>query len=96
VPHSLHSCTAPPVLQVKTISKFLSDGLQETRGAVDLSFPDEAMAEEKIPFLAHLAHALKDLSYFPYESSGGSSRFRNLIAGFMRIYHRIPLTPAVS
>lgn len=82
------------MLQVKAISKFLSDGLQETRGALDLSFPDEAMAEEKISFLAHLAHAVKDLSYFPYESSGGSSRFRNLIAGFMRIYHRIPLTPA--
>ena len=83
-------------LQVRTISKFLSAGLQETRGALDLSFTDDAVAEEKIPFLAHLARALEDLSYFPHESPAGSSRFRNLIAGFMRIYHHIPLTPAVS
>lgn len=82
--------------QVKTISKFLSNGFQETRGALDLSFGNEAAAEEKIPFLAHLACALEDLSYFPHESPAGSSRFRNLIAGFMRIYHHIPLTPAVS
>lgn len=82
--------------QVKTISQFLGDGFQETRGALDLSFSNESAAEEKIPFLAHLARGLEDLSYFPHESPAGSSRFRNLIAGFMRIYHHIPLTPAVS
>lgn len=91
---SVYECTLRMPNQVKTISKFLSNGFQETRGALDLSFSNDSEAEEKIPFLAHLARALEDLSYFPHESPAGSSRFRNLIAGFMRIYHQIPLTPS--
>lgn len=91
---SVYECKLRMPNQVKTISKFLSNGFEETRGALDLSFADESAAEEKIPFLAHLARALEDLSYFPHESPAGSSRFRNLIAGFMRIYHHIPITPA--
>ncbi|XP_024361870.1 methionine S-methyltransferase isoform X2 [Physcomitrium patens] len=91
---SVYECRLRMPNQVKTISKFLNNGFHDTRGALDLSFKDEAVAEEKIPFLAHLARGLEDLSYFPHESPAGSCRFRNLIAGFMRIYHHIPLTPA--
>lgn len=82
-------------MQVKTIFKFLSDGLADTRGAVDLSL-DDTVADEKIPFLAHLARALGMLASFPYELPSGSIRFRNLVAGFLRIYHRIPLSSNVG
>jgi 1-deoxy-D-xylulose-5-phosphate reductoisomerase len=54
-----------------------------------------AFLDEKIPFLAYLASILKDDSYFPYEPPAGSKRFRNLIAGFLKTYHHIPLTASV-
>ncbi|GFY94391.1 methionine S-methyltransferase [Actinidia rufa] len=45
----------------------------------------------KISFLAYLASVLKRSTFFPYEPPAGSRRFRNLIAGFMKTYHHIPL-----
>lgn len=58
---------------------------------MDLSFDDDSVADEKIPFLAYLASVLKDNSSFPYEPPAGSKHFRKLIAGFMKSYHHIPL-----
>ena len=84
------------MFQVKTIFKFLSNSLHETKGALDLSFEDDSVAEEKIPFLAHLAGALETTSHLPYELPVGSTRFKNLISGFLRLYHSIPLSPKVS
>lgn len=88
---SVYSCQLQQPNQVKTIFKFLSNGFQETRGALDLHFEDETVAEEKILFLAHLASALEDTPYIPYELPVGSARFRHLIAGFLRLYHNIPI-----
>lgn len=78
-------------LQVKTIFEFLKNGFHDVSSSLDLSFEDDSVADEKIPFLAYLASALKESSYFPYEPPAGSKRFRNLIAGFMKTYHHIPL-----
>lgn len=82
-------------LQVKVIFEFLKNGFQEISSSLDLSFEDDSVADEKIPFLAYLASILKDDSYFPYEQPAGSKRFRNLIAGFLKTYHHIPLTANV-
>lgn len=82
-------------LQVKVIFEFLKNGFQEISSSLDLSFEDHSMANEKIHFLAYLARILKDDSYFPYEQPAGSERFRNLIAGFLKTYHHIPLTANV-
>ena len=60
-----------------------------------MSFEEDSVADEKIPFLAHLANVLKQLSFFPYEPPAGSRRFRGLIANFMNTYHHIPLTADV-
>ena len=81
---------------MKTIFKFLNNSFDETKGALDLSFEDDSVAEEKIPFLAHLAGALETNSHLPYELLVGSTRFKNLISGFMRLYHSIPISPKVS
>lgn len=81
--------------QVKVIFEFLKSGFQEISSSLDLSFQDDSVADEKIPFLAYLASVLKENSYFPYEPPAGSKRFRNLIAGFMRTYHHVPLTSEV-
>ncbi|KAK7855940.1 methionine s-methyltransferase [Quercus suber] len=59
--------------------------------SLDLSFEDDSVADEKIPFLAYLARILKESSFFPYEPPAGSKLFRNLIAGFMKTYHHVPL-----
>ncbi|CAN0913346.1 Methionine S-methyltransferase [Linum grandiflorum] len=88
---SVYSCQLRQPQQVKKIFKFLRNGFRDVGSSLDLSFGDDAVADEKIPFLAYLAGELKDNSSFPYEPPAGSLQFRNLIAGFMRTYHHIPL-----
>lgn len=80
---------------MKTIFEFLRDGFKDINNSLDLSFQDDAVADEKIPFLAYLASALKENSYHPFESPAGSKRFRDLVAGFMKTYHHVPLTAKV-
>ncbi|KAK9217160.1 hypothetical protein WN943_005785 [Citrus x changshan-huyou] len=77
--------------QVKKIFEFLKNGFHEISSSLDLSFEDDSVADEKIPFLAYLASVLKERSFFPYEPPAGSKRFRNLIADFMKKYHHILL-----
>ncbi|XP_057542204.1 methionine S-methyltransferase [Amaranthus tricolor] len=89
---SVYSCQLRQPNQVKTIFEFLRDGFKDINNSLDLSFHDDAVADEKIPFLAYLASALKENSYHPFESPAGSRRFRDLVAGFMKTYHHVPLT----
>ncbi|KAH9684402.1 methionine S-methyltransferase [Citrus sinensis] len=88
---SVYSCQLHQPNQVKKIFKFLKNGFHEISSSLDLSFEDDSVADEKIPFLAYLASVLKERSFFPYEPPAGSKRFRNLIADFMKKYHHIPL-----
>lgn len=80
---------------MKVIFDFLKHGFQEISSSLDLSFEEDSVADEKIPFLAYLARTLKSNSFFPYEPPAGSIHFRNLIAGFLKTYHHIPLTADV-
>ncbi|KAL5555010.1 hypothetical protein UlMin_037246 [Ulmus minor] len=88
---SVYSCQLRQPTQVKRIFEFLKNGFQEIRSSLDLFFEDDAVADEKIPFLAYLATILNESSFRTYEPPAGSKYFRNLIAGFMKTYHRIPL-----
>ncbi|KAM7474490.1 hypothetical protein LguiB_021733 [Lonicera macranthoides] len=88
---SVYSCQLRQPNQVKKIFEFLKNGFQEVSNSLDLSFGDDSVADEKIPFLAYLAGLLKENSFFSYEPPAGSKRFRNLIASFMKTYHHIPL-----
>ncbi|KAK9286723.1 hypothetical protein L1049_015126 [Liquidambar formosana] len=88
---SVYSCQLRQPNQVKTIFEFLKNGFQEISSSLDLSFEDDSVADEKIPFLAYLASILKESSFFQYEPPSGSRQFRHLIAGFMKTYHHIPL-----
>ncbi|KAF8044936.1 hypothetical protein N665_5980s0001 [Sinapis alba] len=88
---SVYSCQLRQPNQVKIIFDFLKNGFQEISSSLDLSFEDEAVADEKIPFLAYLASVLKNSSYFPFEPPAGSKRFCSLIARFLRTYHRVPI-----
>ncbi|KAL0422188.1 UNVERIFIED_CONTAM: Methionine S-methyltransferase [Sesamum latifolium] len=89
---SVYSCRLRQPNKVKKIFEFLRNGFTDISSVLDLSFEDESVADEKIPFLAHLANILQDISFFSYEPPAGSRRFRSLISGFMRTYHHIPLT----
>ncbi|KAJ9174856.1 hypothetical protein P3X46_013457 [Hevea brasiliensis] len=89
---SVYSCQLRHPNHVKKIFEFLKNGFHEVSSSLDLSFEDDSVADEKIPFLAYLSGELKESSSFPYESPAGSKRFRNLIADFMKIYHHIPLS----
>lgn len=89
---SVYSCQLRQPNQVKRIFDFLKNGFQEVSSSLDLSFEDDAVADEKIPFLAYLASILNESSFCTYEPPAGSKHFRNLIAGFMKTYHRIPLS----
>ncbi|KAF5202915.1 Methionine s-methyltransferase [Thalictrum thalictroides] len=88
---SVYSCQLRHPNQVKIIFDFLKNGFQEISSSLDLTFDDDAVADEKIPFLAYLASVLKDHPFFPYEPPSGSTQFRDLVAGFMKVYHHIPL-----
>ncbi|KAJ1704222.1 hypothetical protein LUZ63_004001 [Rhynchospora breviuscula] len=89
---SVYSCQLRQPNQVKKIFEFLKDGFQEVSSSLDLSFEDESVADEKIPFLADLATLFRKQSFLPYDSPAGWLNFRSWIAGFMKNYHRIPLT----
>ncbi|KAK6915825.1 Aminotransferase, class I/classII [Dillenia turbinata] len=82
---SVYSC------QLRQPTQFLKNGFQEISNSLDLSFEDDSIEDEKIPYLAYLASVLKENSFLPYEPPAGSRRFRNLISGFMKTYHHIPL-----
>lgn len=90
---SVYSCQLRQPNQVKKIFEFLQDGFHDVSSSLDLSFDDDSVADEKIPFLAYLASFLKENKSNPCEPPAGCLNFRNLVAGFMKSYHHIPLTP---
>nr|Q9SWR3.1 RecName: Full=Methionine S-methyltransferase; AltName: Full=AdoMet:Met S-methyltransferase [Wollastonia biflora]AAD49573.1 methionine S-methyltransferase [Wollastonia biflora] len=89
---SVYSCQLRHPNEVKKIFEFLKNGFHDISNSLDLSFEDDSVADEKIPFLAYLAGVLKDGSRFPYEPPTGNKRFRDLIASFMKTYHHVPLS----
>ncbi|KQK08124.1 methionine S-methyltransferase isoform X2 [Brachypodium distachyon] len=90
---SVYSCQLRQPNQVKKIFEFLQDGFHDVSSSLDLSFDDDSVADEKIPFLAYLASFLKENKSNPCEPPAGCLNFRNLVAGFMKSYHHIPLIP---
>ncbi|XP_051185895.1 methionine S-methyltransferase isoform X2 [Lolium perenne] len=89
---SVYSCQLRNPDQVKKIFEFLRDGFHEVSSSIDLSFDDNSVADEKLPFLADLASFLKENKSNPCEPPAGCLKFRELVAGFMKSYHHIPLT----
>ncbi|HEX6899330.1 MAG TPA: aminotransferase class I/II-fold pyridoxal phosphate-dependent enzyme [Thermoanaerobaculia bacterium] len=61
------------------------------RGALDLAYEEEPVAEEKTVFLGRLAGLLDERSCFPYERTPGTQSFRSHFAQFLRLYFRLPL-----
>jgi methionine S-methyltransferase len=69
------------------------DGWESVRAALDLSYEDDPVAEEKTAFLAHLADLLRERACFPYEATAGSGRFRRHLAEYLERYFGVPASP---
>ena len=80
---------------MKKLFESIKNGLHEVGSSLNLSFDDDSVADEKIPFLVYLAQFLKDDRPNPCEPPAGCLNFRNIVAEFMKSYHHIPLTPEV-
>ncbi|KAE8797653.1 methionine S-methyltransferase [Hordeum vulgare] len=90
---SMYSCQLRQPNQVKKLFESIKNGFHEVSSSLDLSFDDDSVADEKIPFLVYLARFLTDNKPNPCEPPAGCLNFRNLVAEFMKRYHHIPLTP---
>lgn len=78
---------------VRKIMRLLrKPGYEDARSALDLSFQDDALADEKISFLSSLAENMDTPSAFPYERTEGIVDFRRRLAEFFRSYWRVPVT----
>eukprot|EP00850_Spirogloea_muscicola_P006228 SM000029S10523 [mRNA] locus=s29:641097:647685:+ [translate_table: standard] len=84
---TVFECRLRHPTHVKQIFQFLKqDGYGETRGALDLAFHNDGVADEKTAFLAHLASTL------PSSLPSSSLHFRSQFAAYLRLYFRVPYT----
>jgi methionine S-methyltransferase len=77
----------PPILQFMR-----QPGHEEARKVIDLSYPEDSLALEKMSYLHALSEHLQDGSFFPYESTSGILRFRERLATYFNSYYHSPLT----
>lgn len=89
-----------PAASRRIFRSLAAEGFREARSALDLAYEDEAQAEEKTAFLAHLAESLAPPETsdggrraFPYGPTAGSLSLRSHLAEFMRRYYGIPVGP---
>lgn len=73
-------------LATRNILRYLRK--KPARNAIDLSYSDDALAEEKMSFLSGLTETLAAPTTFPYEHTEGLGSFRKRIASFFRNYFR--------
>lgn len=78
-------------IHIKRLFNFLNDThFAGARSALDLSYKDPTLADEKSAFLASLADWLSKSPHIPYEDTEGLKSLRSLLADYMRNYWRIP------
>ena len=64
-------------------------GYEDARNAIDLSYPEDTLAEEKMSFLSALAEQFEGPTFFPYEKTAGLQSFRKRLGYFFRNYYRV-------
>ncbi|NBX15839.1 MAG: aminotransferase class I/II-fold pyridoxal phosphate-dependent enzyme [Proteobacteria bacterium] len=78
---------------VKSIFNLINQsGFEDSRNAIDLSFSEEELADEKLSFVGNLAEWLLQKPFLPYSDTEGEPQLRRQIAQFFRSYWRIPLS----
>jgi methionine S-methyltransferase len=82
-----------PVQLPKILQFMRQKGFEHVRDSMDLSYPEEALAHEKISFLNSLIEKTQmGNSFFPYEETAGLKEFRQNISTFFQKYFRIPFS----
>jgi methionine S-methyltransferase len=71
---------------IKSLGK---PGFEDARNAIDLSYTEEALVEEKASFLCALAAELEQTGFFPYQKTSGFEGFRKNLASFFKNYFHI-------
>jgi methionine S-methyltransferase len=71
---------------IKTLGR---SGFEESRNALDLSYDDDRLVEEKSSFLSALSLELDQTAFFPYQKTSGFESFRLNLALFFKNYFRI-------
>lgn len=71
---------------IKTLGQ---SGFEAARNAIDLSYADDALAEEKTSFLSALSFELEKSEFFPYQKTSGYEDFRKNIALYFKNYFRV-------
>lgn len=89
---SVYEAALRDPLHVPSILRLLrKPGYESARSAIDLSYPEDSLAEEKMSFLSALAEQLDGPAVFPYEKTAGLPSFRKRLGHFFRNYYRIDL-----
>jgi methionine S-methyltransferase len=71
---------------IKTLGQ---PGFEDARNAIDLSYVDDTLAEEKTSFLSALSYELEKSEFFPYQKTSGYEDFRKNIALYFKNYFRV-------
>jgi methionine S-methyltransferase len=73
---------------IKTLEQ---KGFEDARSAIDLSYPEDSLFEEKASFLSALSMELQKSDFFPYQKTSGFEVFRKNLSLFFKNYFRIDL-----
>jgi methionine S-methyltransferase len=95
ISHSLtvYEATLNHPSPVKSIFKLIKQpGFEDSKNALDLSFSEHELADEKLSFVGTLADWLQQKPFLPYSDTEGEPQLRRQIAQFFRSYWRIPIT----
>jgi methionine S-methyltransferase len=87
--HSLNVIRADlrDVKYMKDIFNFVKlDEYSNVRSALDLTYDNYSLSNEKVTFLSHLCKKITEFNNFPYDSVKGKLSFRNRIAEFFNHY----------
>lgn len=74
---------------IKTLGQ---KGFEAARDAMDLSYNDEGLVEEKASFLSALAVELEKTDFFTYQKTSGFDLFRKNLGLYFKNYFRIDLS----
>jgi len=73
---------------IKTLGQ---KGFEPARDAVDLSYDEETLVEEKASFLCALSMELEKTGFYPYQKTSGFEVFRKNLIRYFKNYYRINL-----
>jgi methionine S-methyltransferase len=71
---------------IKTLGQ---KGFEDARNAIDLSYAEDSLAEEKTSFLSALSLALDKPDFFSYQKTSGYEAFRKNLVLYFKIYFRV-------